>query len=74
MAIRDWFKSQLVRNIQVFLGFANLYQQFIQGFNRLATPLTSILKIASATSPTNENPERSCQEIQVEDQGKKKLV
>ena len=40
-------KPKLVRDIQVFIGFANLYRRFIQGFNKIAAPLTSILK----TSP-----------------------
>ena len=29
---------------QVFIGFANFYQRFIQGFNRIATSLTAMLK------------------------------
>ena len=29
---------------QVFISFANLYRRFIQGFNRIATSLTAILK------------------------------
>ena len=42
--IKNWPKSKSVRNIQVFLGFANFYRQFIQGFSRIAAPFTSILK------------------------------
>ena len=33
-----------------------------------------MLKIASAASPTNKNPEQDSQKIQAENQGKKKLV
>lgn len=43
-AVYDWLEPQLIQNIQVFLGFANSYQQFIQDFSRITTPLTSILK------------------------------
>ena len=43
--VKNWLEPKSVRNIQVFLGFANFYRQFIQGFNRIAAPLTSILKI-----------------------------
>ena len=50
-AIYDWSKLQLICDIQVFLGFANFYQQFIQGFSRLAALLTSMLKTASTTGP-----------------------
>ena len=34
-----------MQDIQVFIGFANVYQQFIQSFSKIAGPLTSILKI-----------------------------
>ena len=30
----------------MFLGFANFYRRFIQGFSQIATPLTSMLKTA----------------------------
>ena len=42
--VKDWPEPKSVRNIQVFLGFANFYWQFIQGFSRIAAPLTSMLK------------------------------
>ena len=43
--IKNWPKSKLVCNIQVFLGFANFYLQFIQGFNGIAISLTLMLKM-----------------------------
>ena len=33
----------------MFLGFANFYRRFIQGFSRIAAPLTSMLKISGST-------------------------
>ena len=42
--VREWLKPKSVRDIQVFLGFANFYRQFIKGFSKIAAPLTSILK------------------------------
>ena len=45
-AVKQWPEPQLVRDIQVFLGFANFYRQFIQGFSWIAALLTSILKTA----------------------------
>ena len=42
--IKNWPKFKSVRNIQIFLGFANFYQQFIQGFSKIATLLTAMLK------------------------------
>ena len=45
--VKKWPELKSVRDIQVFLGFANFYRQFIQGFSRIAAPLTSILKTAT---------------------------
>ena len=47
-AVKAWPEPKSIRDIQVFLGFANFYQRFIQGFSKIATPLTSMLK----TTPT----------------------
>ncbi len=69
-AVHDWLEPQSVRDIQVILGFANFYRRFIQGFSRLAAPLTSMLKTTSAAGPANL--EQGGQGIQVEDQGEKK--
>ena len=70
-AIRDWPELQSVRDIQIFLGFANFYQWFIQGFSGLAAPLTSMLKTTSVVGPA-ENPKQGGKKIQMEDQGEKK--
>ena len=43
--IKDWPKPKSICNIEVFLGFANFYRQFIWGFSKIATLLTSMLKI-----------------------------
>ena len=48
-AVEQWPEPKLVRDIQVFLGFANFYWQFIQGFSRIAAPLTSMLKTTGST-------------------------
>ena len=42
--VKDWLEPKSVYNIQVFLGFTNFYQRFIQGFSRIAAPLTLMLK------------------------------
>ncbi len=65
-AVHDWPESQSVSDIQVFLGFANFYQRFIQGFSRLAAPLTSMLKTTSVVGPAKK-PEQGGQGIQIED-------
>ena len=48
-AVKQWLELQLVRDIQVFLGFANFYWQFMQGLSRIAAPLTLMLKISEGT-------------------------
>ena len=42
--VREWLEPKSIWDIQVFLGFANFYRQFIQGFSKIAAPLTSMLK------------------------------
>ena len=49
---RPWPEPKSVQDIQVFLGFANLYRRFIQGFSRIAAPLTSMLKTSGSTEST----------------------
>ena len=55
--VKDWPKPKSVRNILVFLGFVNFYWQFIQGFSRIAAPLTSMLK--TTRSPDEPAPSRN---------------
>ena len=43
-AVKNWPEPTSIRDIQVFIGFANFYQRFILGFNWIAAPLTSMLK------------------------------
>ena len=41
-AVEQWPAPKSVREIQVFLGFANFYRRFIQDFSCLARPLTKL--------------------------------
>ena len=43
--VKNWWKLKTICNIQVFLGFNNFYQQFIQGFSRIIALLILILKV-----------------------------
>ena len=47
--VKNWPEPKLIRDIQVFLGFANFYRRFIQSFSKIAGPLTSMLRTSSAT-------------------------
>ena len=54
--VKNWPESKSVRDIQVFLGFTNFYRRFIQGFSRIAAPLTSMLRISlTPTSATQKS-------------------
>lgn len=46
--IRTLLEPKSARNIEVFLGFANLYKTFIRNFSKIAAPLISMLQIISA--------------------------
>lgn len=46
-AVKNWPKPKSVRDIQVFLSFANFYPCFIQGFDKIAGPLTLMLRTTS---------------------------
>ena len=53
--VREQSEPKSIRDIQVFLGFANFYRRFIQGFSKIAAPLTSMLKTTG--SPDVSGPE-----------------
>ncbi len=44
-AVKTWPEPQSIRDIQVFLGFANFYRRFIRNFSIIAVPLTLMLRI-----------------------------
>ena len=47
--VRNWPEPKSVRDIQVFIGFANFYRRFIRGFSKIAAPLTSMLKTTGSS-------------------------
>ena len=47
-AVRGWPEPKLVRGIQVFIGLANFYWRFIQGFSKITVPLISMLKTSAS--------------------------
>jgi len=40
--IRSWPTPASVRDVRIFLGFANYYRRFVEGFSRIAAPLHQI--------------------------------
>jgi hypothetical protein len=43
-AIASWESPKNVKDVQVFLGFANYYRRFIWQFSKVVQPLTSLLR------------------------------
>jgi hypothetical protein len=50
--VSEWPMPASIKEIQVFLGFANFYQRFIEGYSRVAGPLTDLLKTTGPGKPT----------------------
>ena len=48
-AVKNRPELTSVRDIQVFIGFANCYKSFIQGFSTIAAPLISLLKTTGSS-------------------------
>ena len=51
-AVKAWPEQKSVRDIQVFIGFANFYWRFIQSFSKITALLTSILKTSPQLADT----------------------
>ena len=43
-SILEWPVPTSVKEVQAFLGFANFYRKFIDGYSSLATPLTTLTR------------------------------
>lgn len=43
-AVLDWPTPRTVKEIQSFLGFANFYRRFIEGYSRISAPLTELTR------------------------------
>lgn len=43
-AILEWKQPESIKDIQVFLGFANFYRRFIYAYSRVAKGMTDLLR------------------------------
>ena len=50
-AIMEWDKPATIQDVQCFLGFANFYCRFIEGYSRICTPLFNLLKTVKLDNP-----------------------
>ena len=42
--MKKWPPPESVVDVQSFMGFANFYRRFIEGFSKIANPLTDLTK------------------------------
>jgi hypothetical protein len=42
--ITEWVAPQKVKDVQSFIGFANFYRRFMNGFSKIVAPLTELTK------------------------------
>ena len=43
-SVQDWPEPSNVKDVQGFVGLANFYRRFIEGFSKVAAPLTALTK------------------------------
>ena len=43
-SIKDWKHPRSVKQLQIFIGFANFYRRFIKDFSKICKPITEMLK------------------------------
>ncbi|XP_060194943.1 uncharacterized mitochondrial protein AtMg00860-like [Lycium barbarum] len=46
-AVKDWPRPMSVTDIHIFLGLANYYRKFVEGFSSIASPLTKLMQKAA---------------------------
>ena len=52
-AVNNWEISKTIHDVQCFLGFANFYRRFIQGYSRICTLLFNLLKTVAKDTDTS---------------------
>ena len=53
-AIRNWFTSRNINDIQIFFDLINFYRRFIKNFNRIVASLSNMLKNSSKAFRKNK--------------------
>ena len=53
-SVTSWLVPKTIQDLQQFLGFANFYRRFIQGFSSVVAPLSALLKGKLRRLPWND--------------------
>ena len=43
-SVQNWAHPRSVKEVQIFIGFANFYRRFIKNFSKVCKPITETLK------------------------------
>lgn len=62
-SVTYWPKPETIRQLQRFLGFANVYQRFIRNFSTVAAPLTAMVKANNARLKWSQEATRSFNQL-----------
>lgn len=63
-AMLEWVLPHTRKQLQSFLGFANVYQQFIPSFAQIALPIMNLLKTKGGDKPKPSQPLKWSMECQ----------
>ena len=61
-AVLDWNRPTTATEVRSFLGLAGYYRRFVEGFSKIASPLTSLTRKDSKFE-WGDNHERAFQEL-----------
>ena len=61
-SIKNWKPPRSVKEVQIFIGFANFYRRFIKGFSDICTPVTETLKGDKTKFYWGPKQDKACEE------------
>ena len=62
-AVSEWKQPQNVKEIRSFLGLAGYYRLFVEGFSKIALPMTKLLRKENKKFVWDKQCEESFQEL-----------
>ena len=62
--VQNWAHPRSVKEVQIFIGFANFYRRFIKDFSKVCKPITETLKGNPKDFHTGKEQEEAFEELQ----------